>query len=146
MTRRPVSRATCSPGWAERLRLVSGAGGALLGVAVAVGALPAHRQASWAGGVLLPWGLVLALAAAVACGLALRRAGWAMPGFAAGWSLLLLALMPGGPGGDYVYLNDVRGWGLLGGGIVVGTLLLGAGLGSGSGSGSGSGLGSGRSR
>lgn len=112
------------------MRLVTAAGGALFGFAVAATALPAHRQASWIAGVVLPWGLVLALAAAVGCGLALRGAGWATVGFALGWSLLLVALMPGGPGGDYVYVNDVRGWGLLGGGVVVGALLVAMGTGS----------------
>jgi len=109
---------------------VTGAAGALLGVTVALTAIPAHRHGSWVGGVLLPWGLLVALAAALGCGLALRDSAAATIGFALGWAGLLLALMPGGPGGDYVYLNDVRGWGLLGGGVVVGVVLLGAGLGS----------------
>lgn len=80
--------------------------------------------------MLLPWGLVVALAAAFGCGLALRGVGSATVGFALGWSVLLIALMPGGAGGDYVYMNDVRGWGLLGGGVAVGAVLLATGLGT----------------
>lgn len=96
----------------------------MLGVLVAVAAVPAHRQASSIDGVLVPWGLALALATAFGCGLALRGAGSATAGFALGWSLLLLTLMLGGPGGDFVYVDDVRGWGLLAGGVAVGALLL----------------------
>lgn len=95
---------------------------------VALVAVPLHRYGVAVGGAVVPWGLVLALAAAAACGLALREQKAATLGFGLGWIALLLGLMPGGPGGDYVFMNDLRGWGLLGGGVLVGVVLVGVGL------------------
>lgn len=112
------------------MRLATGVAGALFGATVALTAVPLHRHGVWVGGLLLPWGLVVALSAAVACGFALRGSGLATVGFAIGWLLLLLVVMPGGPGGDYVFLDDLRGWGLLGGGVLVGVVLFGVGLGA----------------
>ena len=50
-------------------------------------------------------------------------------GMAGGLILIgvLLVLLPGGSGGDYVFVNDLRGWGLVAGGLVVAVALLVAG-------------------
>ncbi|MPZ94059.1 MAG: hypothetical protein GEU96_03900 [Propionibacteriales bacterium] len=106
------------------MRVVSVTAGAVLGAAVAVAAVLTHRHAWAADGVALPWGLVLGVGTAVTCGLALRGVGWWAPGFAIGWTTLLVALLPGGPGGDYVFLTDGRGWGLLTTGVAAGALVL----------------------
>ncbi len=102
--------------------------GAVLGAAVAVAAVLTHRHAWATGGVALPWGLVLGVGTALTCGFALRGVGWWAPGFAVGWTTLLVALLPGGPGGDYVFLTDGRGWGLLVAGVGAGALVLVAGV------------------
>jgi hypothetical protein len=101
----------------------------LLGVVLAVLAVPAHRHGSTVAGTTLPWGLLLSLVTVCWCGIVLR--GWelATVGIALGWAALLLVLLPGGSGGDYVFVNDLRGWGLVAGGLVVAVALLAAGAG-----------------
>lgn len=101
----------------------------LLGAVLAAMAVPAHRHGSTVAGTTLPWGLLLSLVSVWWCGVVLRERGLITLGIALGWAGLLLVLLPGGPGGDYVFVNDLRGWGLLAGGVAVGITLLAAGLG-----------------
>ncbi len=98
------------PGWA------AGPVAALLGAAVATLALVAHRDALRVGGMLLPWGLVLAVVASVLPSLALvalASGRLAVAGYGAGWCLVVLVLVGGRQEGDYVVAGDARGWGFL---------------------------------
>jgi hypothetical protein len=103
--------------------------GAALGSALALAAIPAHRHVLTVAGLALPSGLVIAVGAALCCGWALRGTGLTTVGVGIGWLAVLIGALPGGPGGDYVYLTDVAGWGLLIGGVGAGLVLLVTGLG-----------------
>lgn len=92
--------------------LVAGVGSAALGAGVAGLALLVHRLA--AAGV--PWGLLLAVAASAAGGLALGSAGAGRAGaigYAAGWCGTVLVALAGRPEGDYIVGGDRFGWGFL---------------------------------
>lgn len=102
-------------------------GGMVLGGVVGLLAVLVHREGS-----LLPWGLVLACAASAAGSVGLRALGArpsVLTGYAAGWCLLVLAVLAGRPEGDYLVGGDARGWGLLtvGAGSVVVLAVLGSG-------------------
>lgn len=82
----------------------------LLGVYVAVIGAVVHRHTVVVGDVEWPWGLVLALAATIAVGLAAGQVGrvgdaW----FALGWTLVL-TVQSLAPGGSYLVANDWLGW------------------------------------
>jgi hypothetical protein len=100
----------------------------LLGGLLGVAALAVHRHAVWVGGWPLPWGVLLAVAAPAAVGVVLRRRPAALLGFLLGWLVLVLAALGDGPGGDFLLLSDVLGWGFLGASLVLiaAVLLLGA--------------------
>jgi hypothetical protein len=98
--------------------------GLVLGVVVGTAALAVHRQAMWVDGRPVPWGAVLAVAAPAALGLALRALTPVLLGFLAGWLAMVLGALVEGPGGDFVLLSDVRGWGFLGTTVVVIGVLL----------------------
>jgi hypothetical protein len=98
--------------------------GTLLGAGVGVAALLVHRQALWVDGRPLPWGAVLAVAAPAALGLALRGRTPVLLGFLLGWLAVVLGALVEGPGGDFLLMSDVLGWGFLGGSVVlIGVLL-----------------------
>ena len=93
----------------------------VLGAAVAGLALLVHRSG-------VPWGLLLAVAASGAGGLALvavRRDG--VLGYAVGWFGAALLVLAGRPEGDYLVGGDLLGWGflLLGCGAVLGVTVVG---------------------
>jgi hypothetical protein len=98
--------------------LLGDAGAVLLGAVVALCSVAVHRILL-AG---LPAGLLLAVAATVSMAWALRQsparslAVW----YAAGWLLLLGAVVLGRPEGDYAVASDPLGYGLLVTGLVVG--------------------------
>lgn len=97
----------------------------LLAVAVAGGlvalcSLVAYRQAWVLVGVLLPWGLLLALVASysgTSAGALLAGARSGAVAFAAGWLATFVAGFSGRPEGDYLIAADWRGYALLLGGI-----------------------------
>lgn len=89
------------------------------GALTAVVALLAHRHSVTVGPVLVPWALVLTVAATYAA----ARAAGVVAGaagaiaYGVGWTLmLLLTYRPRGEG-DYLIAADVRGYGLLIGGL-----------------------------
>jgi hypothetical protein len=92
---------------------------ALFGGLVGLDALVVHRDAVWVGAVPLPWGALLAVAALVAIGIMLRDWPPLLLGFMAGWLLVLWRALDGGPGGDFVLMNDVVGWSFLGANLLV---------------------------
>jgi hypothetical protein len=91
----------------------------LLGGLVGLAALVVHRDAVWVGAVPLPWGAVLAVATPTAIGIALRRRPALLLGFLGGWLLIIWAAIGGGPGGDFLLMNDVLGWGFLGANLLI---------------------------
>ena len=93
--------------------------GVLLGGLMALEALVVHRDAVWLGAVPLPWGALLAIAAPIAVGIALRGRPPLLLGFLAGGLLVLWRAVTGGGGGDFVLMNDVLGWGFLGANLLV---------------------------
>jgi hypothetical protein len=98
--------------------------GLALGGLVGVSALAVHREALWTGGGPLPWGGLLAVAAPTALGLALRRRTPVLLGFLLGWLAMVLGALVEGPGGDFLLMSDVLGWGFLGASVVmIGVLL-----------------------
>lgn len=87
--------------------LAVGLSSTVLGAGVAGLALLVHRAA-------VPWGLLLAVAASGAGGLALVAAGRAgVLGYAAGWCVVVLLVLAGRPEGDYLVGGDLLGWGFL---------------------------------
>jgi hypothetical protein len=96
----------------------------LAGGLVGVAALVVHRQAVWVGGWPLPWGVLLSVAAPTAVGLALRPRPALLLGFLFGWALLVLSALGDGPGGDFLLMSDVLGWGFLGTTLVLITVVL----------------------
>lgn len=91
----------------------------LFGGLVGLEALVVHRDAVWVGEVPLPWGALLAIAAPTAVGIALRGRPPLLLGFLAGWLLVLWRALGGGPGGDFVLMNDMLGWGFLGANVLI---------------------------
>jgi hypothetical protein len=85
----------------------------LVGGLVGVAALAVHRHAVWVGGWPLPWGALLAVAAPAAVGVVLRRTPAALLGYLLGWLVLVLRSLGDGPGGDFLLLADLLGWGFL---------------------------------
>jgi hypothetical protein len=85
-----------------------------LGAAVGLAGLVVHRHALWVGGWPLPWGAALAVAAPAAVGIGLRGRPSALVGYLLGWLSAVTAALGEGPGGDFVLLSDVLGWGFLG--------------------------------
>jgi hypothetical protein len=98
--------------------------GAAVGAFLALAAIPAHRHVLTFAGASVPWGLAVAVVTVLCCGWAVRGMGLTAVGVAVGWLAVLLGVLPGGPGGDYVYLTDLAGWGLLVGGVAAGLVLL----------------------
>jgi Family of unknown function (DUF6113) len=94
---------------AQRVGLAVGAG--FVGAVVGVGGALVHRQAFRPAGVLLPWGLVLALATAFAVTVAAGRIarGPGAFGVAIGWAAILLWLQQVRPEGDYLFAADFLG-------------------------------------
>ncbi|MGJ9414242.1 hypothetical protein ACHAAC_16185 [Aeromicrobium sp. CF4.19] len=86
------------------------AGLTLLGLVTGILGAVVHRHAHDLGGVDVPWGLVLALAATTAvawAGAGLVRAGAAW--FGLGWTLMVLLQQSASPG-SYLVAGDVLGW------------------------------------
>jgi hypothetical protein len=107
--------------------------GAGLAASVALGAVSClagavvHREAVFAGGIaVLPYGLLLALATTWWVGRAMRQVFGAAGGICVvlGWLTALSWLLLGRPEGDFVVANDMLGWGLLAGGVIVLGLLV----------------------
>jgi hypothetical protein len=96
---------------------------ALLGGVVGVAALAVHRHAVWFDGLPLPWGLALAVAAPAAAVVCVRAWQPVQLGFLLGWLMTVLAALTTGPGGDFLLMSDVLGWGFLGASLVIGLML-----------------------
>jgi Family of unknown function (DUF6113) len=94
----------------------SGAVGVVAGLAGAI----VHRHAVRPGGVLLPWGLVLTLAAVFAVTVVAGRlaGGPGALGVGLGWVVALLWLQQVRPEGDYVFASDFLGNAYVFGGMV----------------------------
>jgi hypothetical protein len=99
----------------------------VLGAAVGLTGLVVHRHALWLEGWPLPWGLALAVAAPAAVGVGLRGRQPAQLGYLLGWLSVLTVALEEGPGGDFVLLSDVLGWGFLGVTMPVIAVVLGVG-------------------
>jgi hypothetical protein len=96
----------------------------LFGALVGTAALTVHRQAVWMDAWPIPWGAVLAVAAPTAVGIIVRRRTPVLVGFLLGWLLTVLGTLGGGPGGDFLLMSDVIGWGFLGVSVLlIGVLL-----------------------
>lgn len=91
-------------------------------------ALVVHRHAVWVEGWPIPWGALLAVAAPVAVGLGLRGEPPALLGFLLGWVAVVLAALGDGPGGDFLLLSDVLGWGFFAAAAIATAVVLGLGL------------------
>ena len=96
----------------------------LFGGCVGVSAVAVHREAVWVGGTPLPWGAVLAVAAPTAVGLAFRTRTPVLIGFLLGWLCTVLGALAEGPGGDFLLLSDLLGWGFLAASLVMVGLVL----------------------
>ncbi len=116
---------------ASRSRRVGGAGPLLVWLGVGVAGVVVALLACWVsravwrpGPVAVPWGLALGIAGSGA-GVWLAKAWARSAGYAAatGWVVGIAYLVPGGPGGDLLIINDRYGNGflLLGVVFVVGT-------------------------
>lgn len=115
------------------MRAAAVAAGAVLGAVLAVFAVAVHRIGWRVGGVLVPWGLALAVSTPVVCGVAAgllvgKRAG--RVAFGAGWLATIVVLMLGRPEGDVVIAPDWLGWAFLVLGVGPVAILVGAALGS----------------
>ena len=86
----------------------------IAGVVVALLACWVSRGVWRPGSLALPWGGALGIAGS-ASGVWLARAWTSAAGFAtaAGWLLGIAYVLPGGPGGDFVLVNDWLGNGFL---------------------------------
>jgi hypothetical protein len=85
----------------------------LLGAGVGLAGLVVHRNALWLGGWPLPWGALLGVGAFTVIGFGLRRRAPLLLGYLLGWMLLVLGALATGPGGDFMLLSDMLGWGFL---------------------------------
>ena len=115
------------------MRTAALAVGAALGAVLAVLAVAVHRTGWRVGGVLVPWGLAIAVSTPVVCGVAAgmligKRAG--RVAFGAGWLLVIVVAMLGRPEGDVVIAPDWLGWAFLVLGVGPVAVLVGAALGS----------------
>lgn len=105
------------------MRALAALGAALLGAGLAVTGVVVHRLAWRGGGVLVPWGLALAVVTPLACGVAVRQLGGGRPGtlgLVLGWLLVTGWVLGGRPEGDFAVAADPLGWGFLllaGGGL-----------------------------
>lgn len=91
----------------------------LAGALTTIVALLAHRHSLSVGPVLIPWALVLTVVATYAATRAagvLGGAGGAIA-YGVGWTLMLLLTYRPRAEGDYLVAGDVRGYGLLAGGL-----------------------------
>ncbi len=91
----------------------------VLGGVVGLSGLAVHRHAVWVGGWPLPWGALLGLAAPTALGLWLRGRTPLVLGYALGWAVVVLGALGEGPGGDFLLMSDVLGWGFLGSSVLL---------------------------
>ncbi|MDO9380605.1 MAG: hypothetical protein Q7T56_17305 [Nocardioidaceae bacterium] len=92
------------------------------GLAVGLLSVVAHRHAVEVGPLVVPWGLALVLATLYTCTRAAALLGGPRGGgfaFAAGFVVTLLASYRPRAAGDYLIAGDLRGYGLLLGGVVV---------------------------
>ena len=85
----------------------------LLGAGVGLAGLVVHRHAFWLAGWPVPWGALLGVAAPTVIGLGLRRRTPLLLGYLFGWFLLVMVALATGPGGDFMLLSDMLGWGFL---------------------------------
>jgi hypothetical protein len=92
---------------------------ALLGAGVGLAGLVVHRDAFWVAGWPVPWGALLGVSAATVVGLRLRRRAPLLLGYLFGWFLLVMVALVTGPGGDFMLLSDVLGWGFLAASLVL---------------------------
>lgn len=101
------------PGFARLARHAAlGVGGAVAAVCALVG----YRHAWVVRGLLVPWGLVLVLAAAhlgTVAAAVVERARSGAVAFGAGWLVVVLVGLTGRPEGDYLVAADGRGYTLL---------------------------------
>jgi hypothetical protein len=91
----------------------------LLGAGVGLAGLVVHRHAFWAAGWPVPWGALLGVAAPAVIGLGLRRRTPLLLGYLFGWFLLVMVALATGPGGDFMLLSDMLGWGFLGASVLM---------------------------
>jgi len=115
-----VTTAVTSIGDPPRAVEVAAHAGLLVcGVLVGLAAALVSRMVWRPSDVAVPWGLVLALTGSVAvvwlAGAWRRTAAFAA---AAGWVVGVAAIVPGGPGGDLVIINDMYGNAFLLAGLV----------------------------
>jgi hypothetical protein len=91
----------------------------VLGLAVALLGLFAHRDTTQVAGVELPWGLAVALltAFALVCAAGARAGASGAACAAAGWVVCVLLALSGRPEGDYLLAADAVGQGYLWGGL-----------------------------
>ena len=107
------------------MRVFAALGAVLVGAGLAVAGVAVHRLTWRAGGVVMPWGLVLAVATPLACAVAVRQLGGGRLGPLAlvlGWVLALGVVLGGRPEGDFAVAADALGWAFLllaGGGLAV---------------------------
>jgi hypothetical protein len=99
----------------------------LLGAGVGLAGLVVHRHAFWAAGWPVPWGALLGVAAPAVIGLGLRRRTPLLLGYLFGWFLLVMVALATGPGGDFMLLSDMLGWGFLAASLVLMGIVLVAG-------------------
>jgi hypothetical protein len=85
----------------------------LLGAGIGLTGLVVHRHAFWVAGWPVPWGALLGVAAPTVIGLGLRRRTPLLLGYLLGWFLLVMVALATGPGGDFMLLSDMLGWGFL---------------------------------
>lgn len=93
-------------------------GAFLLGALVALASVAVHRETISG----FPAGLVLALAASLSTGWALRRLGSLhrlAASYALGWVVLLGFVVAGRPEGDYAIAGDFYGYSLMGASVVM---------------------------
>ena len=99
-------------------------GAGLLGAVLAVAGAAVHRLVWRPGELAVPWGLALALATPVVCGVAvavLARSRGVPAAFAAGWLVVVFLVLRGRPEGDFAFAGDALGWSFL----VLGVLAMG---------------------
>ncbi|MFY0407856.1 hypothetical protein [Solicola sp. PLA-1-18] len=85
-------------------------------------AVVAHRHAVVVASLVVPWGLVLVLVTLYACTRAAAELGGPRTGafsFGAGFVVALLLAYRPRAAGDYLVAGDLRGYGLLVGGVLV---------------------------